>query len=180
MKKIILHICCAICGCYLCQILKKEFDEIILFFENSNIYPKEEYQKRKESVIKLSKIYDFEFVEGEYNNEEWLEKIKGFEKEKEGGKRCSLCFSHRLSKTAELAKKKNFNFFTTTLSLSPFKNEKLIKKIGEEIAKENNLEFIDFFNDKEFKNVSWIKAKKIARDNNFYHQKYCGCLFSVR
>jgi predicted adenine nucleotide alpha hydrolase (AANH) superfamily ATPase len=180
MKKIIVHICCAICGCYLCEILKKEFEEIILFFENSNIYPKEEYQKRKESVIKLSEIYDFEFIEGGYNNEEWLKKIKGFEKEKEGEKRCSLFFSYRLSKTAELAKKKNFKFFTTTLSVSPFKNEKLIKEIGEKIAEKNNLEFIDFFDDKEFKKESWIKAKEISKKNNFYQQKYCGCLFSIR
>ncbi len=180
MKKIIVHICRAICGCYLCEILKKEFEEVILFFENSNIYPREEYEKRKESVKKLSEIYNFEFIEGEYDNKEWLGKIKGFENEKEGGKRCFICFSYRLSKTMELAKKKNFNFFTTTLSVSPFKDEKLIKEIGEEIAEKNNLKFIDFFNDEEFKKESWIKAKKIARENNFYHQKYCGCLFSMR
>jgi len=127
--KLFLHVCCAVCAAAMVDLLKDKF-EIVLFYYNPNTHPEEEYQKRKESVVELAKIYNVEFLEGEYDKEIWFEKVKGLEKEPEGGKRCLVCFKNRLQRTALLAKE---NYFTTTLSLSPYKNEKEINKIGKKI-----------------------------------------------
>lgn len=179
-RKIILHVCCAICGAYLSEILKKDFDQVLLYFYNPNIHPEEEYKKRLESAKKLAKTYDLEIIEGEYDIKNWFNCTKGLENELEGGKRCDLCFDMRLEKTAQIAKKEKAEYFTTTLAASSFKDEKLIKKIGGEIADKYSLEFINFFEDSQFKKEAWQKARKLARDLNFYHQKYCGCVFSQR
>ncbi|MDD5430830.1 MAG: epoxyqueuosine reductase QueH [Candidatus Pacebacteria bacterium] len=174
--KILIHTCCAVCGAYLTEIFKENYEPVILFY-NPNIYPKEEYEKRKESAVKLAEIYGVEFIEGEYDDKNWAEKIKGLEGEKEGGKRCPVCFEIRLAKTAEGAKRNDIKYFSTTLAASPYKNEKLINEIGQRIAKENDLEFIkiDFADKKDI----WDKSRKLAKDFNFYHQNYCGCAYSI-
>lgn len=176
--KIIIHVCCAVCGSALVELLKERFEPII-FFYNPNIYPKEEYDKRKESVEKLAKLNDVEFVGGNYKNNNWLKQIRGLEKELEGGKRCEVCFKSRLLKVAELAKKSEAVYFTSTLFLNPHKNEALISKIGEKIAGQFGLTFLRFqdlgINKKDF----WQKTKEVSKKNKFQHQNYCGCVFSV-
>lgn len=174
--KIVIHICCAICGAYLTELFKKDFTPII-FFYNPNIHPREEYEKRKDSAVKLARIYNAEFIEGNYDDKNWFEKIKGFENEPEGGKRCPACFRIRLHETAILAKNKNTPYFTATLAASPYKNEILINSIGNEIAKELNLNFIKL-NNLENKQDIWKKTRELAKKYDFYHQKYCGCIFS--
>lgn len=192
-KKIVLHICCAICGVYLVEhLVGVQNFEPLLYFYNPNIHSKinpslaegegggidDEYQKRLESVKKLAEIYKLELIEGEYEPKKWFEKVQGLEDEPEGGKRCSVCFKMRLEKTAQIAKEKNISYFTTTLSASSFKDEKLIAQIGKEIADKYNLQFIDSFGDQEFKKQALQKARLLAKEYNFYHQKYCGCVFS--
>ena len=138
--KLVLHICCSICGAYLSELLKDRF-EIIYYYYNPNIHPEEEYEKRKASVQKLAALYNSEFIEGDYAVQEWYKTISGFEGEPEGGKRCPLCFRMRLAKTAQLAVAKGATHFTTTLATSPYKNEDVIGAIGTEIAKELGLSF---------------------------------------
>ena len=179
-SKIILHTCCAVCGAYLCELLKNEFSEVLIYFYNPNIYPKEEYEKRLASAKKLAEIYGVEFVEGEYDSENWLERVRDLEREPEGGKRCPVCFAMRLEKTAQLAKEKGFECFTTTLAMSPYKNEKLTDEIGEIIAKENNLKFLKSTELNQSKQDIWKKTRELAKKMEFYHQKYCGCQFSIR
>jgi epoxyqueuosine reductase len=179
-SKIILHTCCAVCGAYLCELLKNQFKEVLIYFYNPNIYPKEEYEKRLTSAKKLAEVYDLEFIEGEYDYENWLERIKGMEKEPEGGKRCPICFAMRLEKTAQLAKDKKCGYFTTTLAMSPYKNEKLTDEIGEIIAEENSVRFLESTELNQSKQDIWKKTRELAKKMEFYHQKYCGCQFSIR
>ena len=178
-SKIVLHTCCAVCGAYLCELLKEQFGEVLIYFYNPNIYPREEYEKRLASAKKLAEIYKMEFVEGEYDNENWLEKIKGLENEPEGGKRCPVCFAMRLEKTAQLAKERGFEYFTTTLAVSPYKDEKTTDELGEKIANEFGIKFLKSVELNQEKKEIWNKTREASRKMEFYHQKYCGCQFSI-
>lgn len=176
--KLVLHICCAICGAYLSELLKDRF-EIIYYYYNPNIHPEEEYIKRRESVQKLASLYNAEFIEGEYEVKEWYKTIAGFEGEPEGGKRCPLCFRMRIAKTAKLALAKGATHFTTTLATSPYKNEDIIGRIGMDIANELGLSFLTMADFGEPKKDIWAKTRVLAKEHNFYHQNYCGCTFSI-
>lgn len=176
---IVIHICCAICGAYLCETLKEKYN-IILFFYNPNIHPLDEYEKRRDSAKKLAEIYNIEFIEGKYEPEKWLNEVKGLENEPEGGKRCPVCFKMRLLQTALLAKEKNAQYFLTTLAASPFKDENTVNQIGEQLANEFKLKFLKLSELNEDKKQIWQKTRALAKQYNFYHQKYCGCTFSQR
>jgi len=182
-EKILLHICCAVCGAYLVEALKDKF-EIVLYYYNPNIWPEEEFKKRLEAVKSLAQKYNLELIVGEYENDLWLKVVKGYESEPEGGKRCLICFEMRLKKSAELSRQKNIKIFTTTLGISPYKADKTIDQIGEKIAQEMGLKFLTFSEIEkalgEEKQILWQKTRKLAKELNFYHQKYCGCQFSLR
>jgi len=124
---------------------------------------------------KVARIYNFSLIKGAYEAKRWLNFVKGFEDEPEGGKRCELCFRFRLEKTAGLAKEKNFPSFTTTLTISPHKNASLINEIGKEIALKYAVRFLeaDFKKKEGFK-----KTIELAKKYNLYRQTYCGCIFS--
>jgi predicted adenine nucleotide alpha hydrolase (AANH) superfamily ATPase len=173
-KKVLLHICCAPCATTAIETLKNEQCEIEGYFFNPNIYPVEEYQKRLQSVEKLSKAVSIDLITGEYKPEEWKKEVKGMEKEKEGGQRCTECFRFRLEATAQKAKGKNIPNFTTTLTLSPHKNEKLINTIGQEIGERYGINFLkyDFKKDGGFQ-----KSITLSKQYDVYRQSYCGCEF---
>ncbi|MDD2891082.1 MAG: epoxyqueuosine reductase QueH [bacterium] len=173
-KRVLLHICCAPCATVGIETLKNELCEIEGYFFNPNIYPKEEYQKRLQSTEKLSKMLDIGLITDEYNPEEWKKAVKGMEKEKEGGRRCTQCFRFRLEAAAQKAKEKNIPNFTTTLTLSPYKNEKLINSIGQEIGERRNINFIKY----DFKeNGGFQKSITLSKQYDIYRQSYCGCEF---
>jgi len=178
-KKLVLHTCCAVCGAYLCELLKERFGEILIYFYNPNIHPEEEYKKRRDSAKKLAEIYNFEFQEGEYEPKDWLEKVKGLENEPEGGRRCPVCFEMRLEKSAELAKKRGFEYFATTLAVSPHKNEKIIDELAEQISRNFGIKYLSTAHMAGLeKKELWQKTRELAKKFNFYHQNYCGCVFS--
>lgn len=178
-KTILLHSCCGPCSSYvikeLCEYLK-----VTVFYYNPNIEPKEEYLKRKKEQIRIIEEYqkemDVDYLDCDYENEVYEEKIKGFEQEKEGGSRCSICFFLRLSKTARQAKG-NYDFFGTTLTVSPHKNAKVINQIGLSIAEKENIPFLvsDFK-----KREGYKKSVLYAKEYNLYRQEYCGCLYAKR
>ena len=180
-QKILVHICCAICGVAMIEKLKKDFDPV-LFYYNPNIYPKEEYQKRKESVIKMAEIYELEFIEGDYDSdiENWNKKIKGKENEPERGLRCYECFELRLEKTAKLAKEKGIKIFTTSLFVSPFKDERQVDLAGKNISKRFYVEYLEMNKVLSNKPENWKKTRELAQKYKFYFQKYCGCVFSKK
>ena len=115
-------------------------------------------------------------MEGEYIHEEYLAFIKGLEEEKEGGKRCEACFKLRLEKTAELAKKESFDYFTTTLTVSPHKNSPLINAIGKEISQKYGVKYL--FSDFK-KKEGYKRSTQLSKEYGIYRQNYCGCEFSM-
>ncbi|RLG58102.1 MAG: recombinase [Candidatus Hydrothermarchaeota archaeon] len=176
MEKLMLHACCAPCATHVVKVLREKY-EVIVYFYNPNIHPEEEYHLRMKNMIKLAELYDFPLIIGDYDVELWFERIKGFEKEKEGGERCKLCFELRLEKTAKLAKELGMPIFATTLTISPHKNAEVINSIGKKIAKKYNIKFFeaDFKKKNGFK-----KSVEESKRLNLYRQNYCGCIFSKR
>ena len=175
-NKILLHACCAICSGYPITLLKEMGYEVIVYYYNPNIYPESEYQKRLEAQRMLCSHLGVKLIEGEYNPDEFYIAAKGFENETEKGARCDKCFTLRLSKTAELAKKLGIEEFTTSIVISPHKNYQKLTEIGERIAEEQNLIYkaIDFK-----KRDGFLKSNKLAKELDLYRQHYCGCKFAI-
>ncbi|MDD5729596.1 MAG: epoxyqueuosine reductase QueH [Candidatus Omnitrophica bacterium] len=171
MKKVLLHICCGICASYPVEKLKSEGFEVIGYFYNPNIQPKEEYLKRQEVAASVARLLAYEFIPGAYDEGYWMEAVKGLENEPEGGVRCAACFKIRLEAAFRKAKELGADCFTTTLSVSPHKDAGLINKIGKSISPESFLEY-DFK-----KNNGFKISMEFARNNLLYKQNYCGCLF---
>lgn len=172
-KKVLLHICCCSCASVCIERLEEEGFEVIGFFYNPNIHPESEYQRRKE-IEKLKKNFKIEIIEAEYIPEEWFRAVKGLENEPEGGKRCEVCFKLRLKKTRELCLEKNFDYFTSTLTISPHKDSKLIEELGLSLDKER-------FLPRDFKKRDGFKESvKKSKELGLYRQNYCGCIFSKR
>lgn len=177
--KILLHSCCGPCSSYVIEFLSKYFKIDVLYY-NPNIYPKEEYIKRKNEQIRLikelKKMYELDILDCDYEEDKYYDHIKGLEKEKEGGKRCQKCFKLRLEKTADIAKKNNYDYFTTTLSVSPYKNSKIINEIGLDLEKEYKIKWLpsDFK-----KQDGYKKSIELSKKYNLYRQHYCGCIYSL-
>ena len=181
-KKILLQSCCAPCSTAVIERLIDDYDITILYY-NPNIYPEEEYLKRKNEELKYIEIFNkkntdkIKFFDCDYESEKFYQKTKGFEKEREGGARCAICFRLRLEKTAELAKQNNFDIFGTTLTVSPHKNAELINAIGTELQKEYDIEFLV----SNFKKQNGYKRSvELAKENDLYRQNYCGCEYALR
>ena len=156
--------------------LKEMGYEVIVYYYNPNIYPKEEYQRRLDAERTLCTHLDVELIEGEYNPEEFYQAAQGLENEPEKGKRCDKCFELRLKRTSELAKELGIEEFTTSIVISPHKNYQKLTEIGEKIAKESNLTYkaIDFK-----KRDGFLKSNTLAKSLNLYRQNYCGCKFAI-
>ncbi len=168
MKKVLLHICCGVCAGSVVQKLRDEGYEVTGFFYNPNIFPEEEYQQRLEVVRKAAALLNFELVEGIYEQDFWYREVKGLEAEKEGGKRCQVCFRVRLEKTAEKAKELGIEHVASTLSVSPHKNVQEINQIGSEVC----AGFLPY----DFKKQDGFKkTMDFAKEHDFYRQHYCGC-----
>lgn len=177
---ILLHSCCAPCSSHVITFLKDYFDITIIYY-NPNIYPYEEYEKRKEEQIRL--IHEIEsknklnIIDCDYDNNIYEETIKGLEKEKEGGSRCYKCFWLRLEKTAQTAKQNNYDYFSTTLTISPYKNSTVINEIGKELETIYNITWL--YSDYKKKD-GYKKSIQLSKKYNLYRQNYCGCIYSKR
>lgn len=170
-KKLLLHVCCAPCATSPLEQLIEEFD-VTLFFSNSNIFPKEEYEKRLDFAKKLAAKFDVELVSDSYEHNLWLDFIRGLENEPEKGKRCEKCFEFNLSRAAKFAQENNFDFFTTTLTVSPHKPSEKIFKIGGALGN---------FLEKNFKKKNgFAKSIELSKKFGLYRQNYCGCEFSKK
>lgn len=177
---LLLHSCCAPCSSYVLEYLSNYF-KITIFYYNPNISPYEEFKKRVEEqkrlISSLPVKNKISFIEGNYDNELYEETIKGLEAEKEGGSRCHLCYKLRLEEAARLAKSNNFDYFTTTLSISPYKNAKVLNEIGIELQKQYDVNYLyaDFK-----KKDGYKRSIELSKIYNLYRQDYCGCKYSVR
>jgi len=175
--KLLLHSCCGPCSSYVITYLKDYFDITILYY-NPNIEPHEEYEKRKNEQIKLINelnIPSLSLMDIEYENNIYREYVKGYEDNPEGGSRCHLCYELRLKKTVELAKINGFEYFGTTLTVSPYKNASILNMLGEKLSKEYNVLWLysDFK-----KKDGYKKSVELSKKYELYRQDYCGCLFS--
>lgn len=177
---LLLHACCAPCSSYCLEYLSNYF-RITLFYYNPNIYPESEYSLRVDEARRLINEMNFKnevsFLEGEFNPKEFYDCIKGFEGEKEVGERCFKCYRLRLEKTAKIAKEKGFDYFTTTLSISPLKRSDKINEIGEAIGDICGVKHLP----SDFKKKNGYKrSTELSKEHGLYRQDYCGCVFSVR
>ena len=173
---LLLHSCCAPCSSAVLERISKYFSITILFY-NPNITDYEEYLKRKEELKRLIKDvnYQIEIMDCDYDKEKFIEMALGLEDKKEGDIRCYKCYKLRLEKTAMLAKENNFDYFTTTLSISPYKNSKWLNEIGEELANKYNINYL--YADFKKKN-GYKRSIELSNIYHLYRQDYCGCIYS--
>ncbi len=177
-KTLLLHSCCAPCSSYVLKYLSDYFKITLLYF-NPNIYPPEEYDKRvseqQRLISELPVKYPVEFINGRYEPSEFYNAVKGLEDKPEGGERCFVCYELRLREAAKYAKEGGFDYFTTTLSISPLKNAAKINEIGEKIAKEMGLVHLP----SDFKKKEGYKQSiELSKEYNLYRQNFCGCIYS--
>ena len=177
-KKLLLHSCCGPCSSYVISYLTNYFDITILYY-NPNIYPYDEYLKRKQEQIKLINEIDcsnnLDIMDCDYDNDLYEKCIIGLENEPERGNRCMVCYNLRMEKTAKMAKEYNYDYFCTTLSVSPYKNAEWINKIGEKLQNKYNVNWLySDFKKKDGYKQSILLSKKY----NLYRQDYCGCIYS--
>lgn len=175
---LLLHSCCAPCSSYTIEYLSKYFSITVLYY-NPNISEQKEYEKRKAEQIRLINSLETKnkvsFLDCEYNSAEFFETAKGYEKCREGGERCFRCYRLRLEKTACLARENGFDYFCTTLSISPLKNAQKINEIGYELENEYGILWLpsDFK-----KREGYKRSIELSKEFNLYRQNYCGCIYS--
>lgn len=179
-KRLLLHSCCAPCSSYVLEYLSPYF-EITVFYFNPNISPEAEYRYRVEEEKRLIAAMPFafpvHFLEGKYEPKRFLDIARGYEEEKEGGERCFRCYKLRLQETAIEALRGGFDYFTTTLSISPLKNAEKLNQIGEVLSKEYGVPYL--FSDFKKRN-GYQRSIVLSREYQLYRQNYCGCVFSKR
>lgn len=177
-RTLLLHSCCAPCSSYVLEYLQQYF-EITVFYYNPNITDREEYDKRvKEQKQMIDMMnYPIAFIEGAYEPKRFFEMAKGFESCAEGGERCFLCYEMRMREAVKIAKEKGFDFFTTTLSISPLKNAEKINEIGQALAAEYEIKHLP----SDFKKKNGYKRSvELCETYGLYRQNYCGCVYSMR
>ena len=178
---LLLHACCAPCSSYVLEYLA-QYMQITVFFYNPNITRTEEYRKRVEEekrlIRELPAKYPVAFLEGSYEPDQFFEAVKGLEKEPEGGKRCEVCVKLRLEEAARIAAENgDFDFFTTSLTISPLKNADLLNEVGEAAGEKYGIPFLP----SDFKKKNGYKRSiELSREYDLYRQDYCGCIFSER
>lgn len=173
--KLLIHACCAPCSSYCLEYLNPYFDITIMYY-NPNIYPDMEYNRRlqelKDFIKKLP--YEIKLIEMPYNTDEYYNSIKGYEKLGERSWRCYKCYEFRMEECAKVAKD-NYDYFTTTLSISPYKDAKWINEIGEKLEKKYQVKYL--YADFKKKN-GYKRSIELSKEYNLYRQDYCGCVYS--
>ena len=177
---LLLHSCCAPCSSYVLEYLSRYF-KITIFYYNPNIYPESEYntriQEQQELIEKMNPKYPIDFLAGNYDKERFYRMAEGLEDVKEGGSRCFKCYALRLRETARAAAKGGFDYFTTTLTISPMKNADKLNEIGKAAGEKFGAEYLP----SDFKKKNGYKRSvELSKEYGLYRQDYCGCEFSMR
>ena len=176
--KLLLHACCAPCSSYVLEYLSNYF-EITIYYYNPNIHPENEYIRRinelKKFISEYKLVNKVHLIEEEYNPKEYFDHIKGLENLGERSKRCYNCYKFRMEKAAKYAKNNNFDFFTTTLSISPYKDSNWINEIGKVLEDKYNIKYL--YADFKKKN-GYKRSLELSKEYGLYRQDYCGCIYS--
>lgn len=180
VPKLLLHSCCAPCSSYVLEYLSNYF-EITVFYYNPNIFPENEYTKRileQQTLISDMKVkYPVSFLAGNYDRERFFQIAEGMEHLREGGERCFKCYELRLNEAAKIAKDAGFDYFTTTLSISPLKNADKLNEIGIRLADKYGVKYLQ----SDFKKKNGYKRSiELSSEYGLYRQDYCGCEYSYR
>ena len=177
-KRVLMHSCCAPCAGEIMEAIIASGMHLTVFFYNPNIHPRTEYDIRKSENIRYCEKLDIPFEDADYDTDNWFERIRGYENEPERGHRCTLCFDMRFERTALFAYENNFSVITSSLGISRWKNLDQINACGERAAVR--------YPDMHYWTHNWRKkggAERmilIAKEEQFYQQEYCGCVFSLR
>lgn len=177
---LLLHSCCAPCSSYVLEYLSRYF-KITVFYYNPNIYPEEEFYKRRSEqerfISQLPAKNPISFIGTEHMSEEFYKAVKGLEHIREGGERCFACYRLRLEESAIAARDMGADYFTTTLSISPMKNAQKLNEIGGELGEKYGVKYL--FSDFKKRN-GYKRSTELSREYGIYRQNYCGCVFSLR
>lgn len=174
-SNVLLHSCCAVCAGYPIEKLRENGFEPAVYFFNPNIYPESEYHRRLGELVRYCGKKDIELIIEPEEHLNWLDYVKGLENEPEKGARCLKCFEYRLLHAAKKSAELGINKFASTLTVSPHKNSKMVFAAGKTAADNYKIEFLEM----DFKKQNgFLKTMKIAKEENFYRQTYCGCEFS--
>jgi hypothetical protein len=177
-QRMVLHSCCAPCAGEIMLALYASDIEFVVFFYNPNIHPKTEYDQRKEENIRYARQMGVPFIDADYDVENWFQRVKGLENEPERGKRCTVCFDLRFERTALYAYEHGFRVFASTLGISRWKDMDQINRSGVRAASR--------YPDMTYWTFNWRKQGgsqrmiELAKQEQFYQQEYCGCVYSVR
>lgn len=180
VPKLLLHSCCAPCSSYVLEYLSRYFS-ITVYYYNPNIYPPQEYLKRveeqKKFIDSMNFIHPVSLVAGNYEPKEFFDTVKGLEQEPEGGARCMKCYELRLLEAAKTAQAGKYDYFTTTLSISPLKPAEKLNAIGEQLGREYGIPYLP----SDFKKKEGYKRSiELSKEYGLYRQDYCGCIYSIR
>jgi hypothetical protein len=173
--RLLLHVCCGVCSAYVPELLLPNFD-VTAYYDNSNIYPSEEFYRRQEAAKIMADTFHLSFIEASYQPDDWLTGTKGLEDAPENGKRCVYCIKYRLAKTFKYANQNDFAWVATTLSVSRRKNIQMVNMIGKDLAEETGLSFLG---EDWKKNGGETESQQRAKQAGIYRQNYCGCKFSL-
>lgn len=182
VKSVFLHSCCAPCSSYCLELLSQYFN-VTVFYYNPNIYPPEEYAMRVKEQERFVKEFPakhpISFVAGDYIPDKFYQAVKGLEHIREGGERCFACYRLRLQEAYDYASRGGFDYFTTTLTISPLKNAQVLNCIGEEIASQGNGK-VQFLPSDFKKKNGYQRSVELSKEYGMYRQDYCGCVFSKK
>lgn len=178
-KKVLLHSCCAPCSGEVIRAMVEDLGlEVVIFFYNPNIHPKKEYELRKQENIRYAERLGIKFVDADYDVQNWFARAKGMEQEPERGIRCTMCFDMRFERSALYAYENGFSLFTSSLGISRWKNMEQINQSGNRAAK--HYDGITYWDYNWRKSGGSARMYEIAKQEEFYKQEYCGCIYSLR
>lgn len=177
-QEVLLHCCCAPCSSAILEWMEQHEVRPTIFYSNSNIYPREEYEIRRNEIMRYAKEKGIAILEDDYDHEDWLRYIKGLEGEPERGNRCLMCFKYRLLRAARKCKELGLESFTTTLASSRWKRLDQINEAGAWAAEQTDLVSFDDHNWR--KGGLQERRNQLLKELGFYNQLYCGCEFSIR
>ncbi|PCJ29520.1 MAG: hypothetical protein COA94_01295 [Rickettsiales bacterium] len=177
-NKVLMHSCCAPCSGPLIEKIVNDGIDLTIFFYNPNIHPKKEYEIRKQENIRFAEKLGLAFVDADYDVQNWFSRAKGMERDPERGRRCTMCFDMRFERTALYAKENDFKIFTSSLGISRWKNMEQINECGVRAASHYPGTTYWTFNWR--KNGGSARMYELAKEEEFYKQEYCGCIYSLR